>query len=196
MVHPFFRLGETNESAIDAILFHRLLQAKPKLGKVEVKFSDRVELSKQQLNFRDVNVLMTSSIVSSLILMNRRGVSKELLLSNFKKLYNDLRDKKAVISLTTKPTPEIVSHYLEIIKNQVAIKRGVIMPKTDEEDDSMYAKELSYQAFPIFNDYEAEIYLLTPLIQSKELGISELMKRSKMLQRLVPCKDSTTANLE
>lgn len=107
MVHEYFRLGDSDRPSFDFVTFQRLIYLKPRLGKVEIKISERVQLEEADMSTQIVSVLMTSSIVSTLLLMSRRGVAQELLLQRFKQIFDDLRAKKLVISLTTTPTTDI-----------------------------------------------------------------------------------------
>jgi len=73
-------------------------------------------------------VVMTTSMISTAILMHRRGISKDLLNQRVGFIYDEILARNGLVSPTLKPTPQLIKKGLAYLKDFIDSKRDIFEP--------------------------------------------------------------------
>ena len=94
--------------------------------KISADLKDSVQLTKQiteHLAYKQVDnlVIMTTSIVATVLLMQRKGISFDELLRRVIFIYEELQARKAIVQINIVPTMKYVKASLSFISEFVKI---------------------------------------------------------------------------
>ncbi len=73
-------------------------------------------------------VVMTTSLIATVILMNRRGISLDLLQKRVTFVYDEITARQGLISATLSPTPKMIASSLKYLQDFLESKREIYEP--------------------------------------------------------------------
>ena len=69
-------------------------------------------------------------MVAAVILMHRKGISRDRLLNKVDFLYREILARKGLIQINIAPTEKIITVSLQLLSDFVEIKNSIIQPIT------------------------------------------------------------------
>ena len=80
------------------------------------------------MSFQQVEnlVVMSTSLVATVIIMHRRGISKDHLLNRVIFLYNEVLARGGIVQINIIPTEKIVSQCLLYLSEFIDIKNSIV----------------------------------------------------------------------
>lgn len=137
-------------------------------------------------------VVMTTSMISTAILMHRRGISQDLLNQRIGFIYDEILERNGLVSPTLKPTPQIIKKGLSYLKDFIESKRDIFEPsitaKTGEKSILMLAYYRNNLTHIFMNEAEIACSLLGFSIDKEaSLGITadQVWNKTQFLKTLL-----------
>jgi glycerol-3-phosphate O-acyltransferase len=146
---------------------------------------------KEELSYCLVDnlVVMTTSLVATVILMNRRGISLDLLEKRVAFVYDEISARKGIISTTLPTTPKMIASCLSYLKDFVDNKKQIyeplISPKTGEKTILMLAYYRNNLTHILINEAEIACSLLGFSLDNdinQGLSIESVLKKTLFLK--------------
>lgn len=133
---------------------------------------------------------MATSMVAAVILMHRKGISRDRLLNKVDFLYREILARKGLIQINIAPTEKIITVSLQLLSDFVEIKNSIIQPITSQERASKSIMMLSYYRNGLVHHFLNEAEVMTALYQilgsgKKSASFDELVDRTLFIKDLM-----------
>ena len=128
-------------------------------------------------------------MLSAALLMHRRGISKDLLISRLMFVYNEVQARNGLVQLTIYPTTKIMNTYLQYISDFIETKNGVIQPLSNSSKSLMMLSYYRNNLIHIFVN-EAEIMTAVSMLTRNKAWttLEEVFEKTMFLKDLLSCE--------
>ncbi|TNV85444.1 hypothetical protein FGO68_gene11996 [Halteria grandinella] len=158
-----------------------------------VKNKDQFALMKsnisQALLFAQVDnlVIMTTSIVAALILMNRKGIAKDLLVQRAVFVYEEILERGGIVQINIKPNDKYVTKSLSYLSDFLEIKNGIVMPNQQQDKAMKSVMMLTYYRNHLVHLFitDAEIASVLFALKHEDRTVSTLFKHTQYLKEIL-----------
>jgi hypothetical protein len=117
-------------------------------------------------------VIMTTSIIATVLLMHRRGISQDLLVERVVFIYDEILARKGIVQINIKPNAKIIkiasNTYQTLLNKREIFMNLLSLPKTGEKSLLMLSYYQKQSSSSFIN--EAEISASTGTSKQIRLG--------------------------
>jgi glycerol-3-phosphate O-acyltransferase len=116
-------------------------------------------------------VIMTTSLVSTIILMYRKGINTDLLLKRIQWLYIELKERGADTCMGMMPTKKILLKSLSYLTDFTTVKRDVIEPKVEGSNGEKNLLMLAYYRNNLSHIFVQEAMIVLTILSHKAANL-------------------------
>lgn len=128
---------------------------------------------------------MTTSIVATILLMYRKGISKDLLVQRANFIYEEIIARNGLVQINIKPNEKYINKSLAYLSEFVESKNGIVLPNYQNGKAANSIMMLSYYRNHLVHIFINDAEIATSLYSVKKADNETIFKKTEFLKSVL-----------